>query len=77
MTDIATIRKNGREEIRVSLDHFKGHDLVNLRVFYRDAEGEMRPGKQGLAFRVELLRDVLDALRSAEAQALSEREDAE
>ena len=55
------IQKNAREEIRITRENFKGNDLVNVRVWYHDG-AEMRPGKQGLAFRVELLPQILDAL---------------
>src|SRR5277367_3462605 len=54
---IATVRKNAREEIRVTRGDFKGHDIVGLRVWFEDrASGEMRPGKDGLAFRAESRR---------------------
>ena len=63
---LATVRKNAREEIRVSRGDFKGHDIVGLRVWYQDRDtGEMRPGKDGLAFRVELVDEVIEALRAA------------
>jgi hypothetical protein len=67
MTDrlIATIKKNTREEIRVSRGAFNGHDLVNLRVWFEGDDGVMRPGKQGIAFRVGLLREILEALNKA------------
>jgi len=66
MTVLAQIRKNSREEIRISREAYMGHDLVNLRVFYEDAEGEYRPGKKGLAFRLDLLPEVIAALQAAE-----------
>lgn len=59
----ATIRKNANEELRVSLDEFRGHRLVNLRVWFKAEDGEMRPGKQGVALRVELLPELMEALR--------------
>ncbi|MDA8746658.1 transcriptional coactivator p15/PC4 family protein [Litoreibacter sp.] len=65
MSLIASIAKNSREEIRVSRDEYNGHDLINLRVFYDAGEGEMRPGKQGVAFKATLLPDVLNALGMA------------
>ncbi|SLN23346.1 Transcriptional Coactivator p15 (PC4) [Roseivivax jejudonensis] len=55
------IRKNDREEIRIMRNDFKGHDMINVRVFY-DAGGEMKPGKQGIAFKAELLSDFLEVL---------------
>lgn len=56
------IRKNAREVIRIERQDFKGHDLINIRVFFDAGEGEMKPGKQGVAFRAALLPDILDAL---------------
>ena len=55
MMDLGTIRKNRREEIRFSVETYKGVEIVNARVWYLDADGEYRPGKQGLAFRLDLL----------------------
>jgi hypothetical protein len=63
---LATIRKNGREEIRITRGDFKGFDVVGVRVWFQDRDtGEMRPGKDGLAFRVELVDEVIEALRAA------------
>lgn len=65
MTTLAAkIRKNSREEIHVTRADFKGHDVVNIRVFLDAGEGEMRPGKQGVAFNAALLPEVLAALQS-------------
>ena len=33
---LATVRKNAREEIRVTRGDFKGHDIVGLRVWFED-----------------------------------------
>jgi hypothetical protein len=65
VTLIASIPKNSREEIHVSRDEYNGHDLINLRVFYDVGEGDMRPGKQGVAVKATLLPDVLNALQNA------------
>jgi Transcriptional Coactivator p15 (PC4) len=59
---IASIEKNSREVLRVTLDDFKGHRLVNLR-------GDYRPGKHGLALRVDKLEGLIAALIDAQAQA--------
>jgi Transcriptional Coactivator p15 (PC4) len=70
MTDqlIATIQKNSREEIRIGRSEFKGHDLVSIRVWFEGEDGAMRPGKSGLAFRVELLSEVSAALSKVVAR---------
>ncbi|MBM2299203.1 transcriptional coactivator p15/PC4 family protein, partial [Sulfitobacter pseudonitzschiae] len=52
---MADIVKNSREIIRITRDDFKGHDMVNVRVFFDAGGGEMKPGKQGVAFRAALL----------------------
>ena len=69
---IATISKNSREEIRVTLDEFTTkdatYDMLSLRVFYEDG-GEHRPGRNGLNVRVELLPAIVTALRDAETEA--------
>lgn len=65
-----TLRKNSREALRVSLDVFRGQMLLNLRVWFVDDDGEMRPGKQGVALRAELLPELqaaLDKLARGEA----------
>ena len=64
MTELAIIPKNAREEIRVSVGDFKGLTLVNVRVWFGD-EGDKRPGKQSIAFRLDLLPPLLDALKRA------------
>lgn len=68
MTALGTIRKNSREEIRVSLDEFRGMTLVSLRVWFQADDGDMRPGRQGLAFRPEALAEVLAALHRADVE---------
>lgn len=60
-----TVQKNSREEIRIVADNFKGFDIINIRVWYRDQSGEMRPGKHGLAFRRDLLPQIIEALTQA------------
>ncbi len=62
------IRKNSREVIRVTREEFNGHDLVNIRVFFDAGGGDMKPGKQGVAFRAALLPDIIDALNSFEEE---------
>ncbi len=69
MTPVATIQKNDREELRVSIDEFKGHHLLNVRVWYDAADGEQRPGKQGIALKLSLLPGLLEALKDVQALA--------
>lgn len=66
-TTTITLPKNSREEIRVSLEHYMGRDLVNLRVWFRSDDGVMRPTKKGVALRAEFLSQVLEALHHLDA----------
>jgi Transcriptional Coactivator p15 (PC4) len=68
---IAVIRKNATEEIRIELSEFRGHDLVNLRIWAdpRDGGAERVPTKAGVCCRVALLPELIEALRQAEAEA--------
>jgi hypothetical protein len=59
------IPKNAREEIRVSVDDYRGIPLANIRVWYLDGD-EYRPGKQGIALRRELVPQLIDGLRAVQ-----------
>lgn len=65
---IATIDKNAIEELRISLGAYKGHDLVNVRIWanYDSADFEKRPTKKGFALRVAQLPELIAALQKAE-----------
>ena len=69
MTHIATIRKNAREDLRVTLEEFRGHHLLSLRIWFDAEDGEQRPGKQGVAIRLDLLPHLRKALSDAEQEA--------
>ena len=68
---ISVIRKNAAEEIRVELSEFNGHQLINIRVWTEPRNGgsERIPTKAGIACRVALLPEIIDALQQAEARA--------
>lgn len=63
---VAEILKNGRERVRVSLDSYRGIELVDVRVFCpRGDDGEMGPTKAGVALRVALLPELHAAIGKA------------
>jgi hypothetical protein len=62
---ITQFEKNKKEEVRVSIDTYHGKKLVNFRVFYKDADGTMKPGKQGLALSADLYKDLAAAVVAA------------
>lgn len=68
---IAILPKNRREALRIALDHYRGANLVDLRVVVELSEtsGLATPTRKGLAVRVEMLPDLIAALAQAEAKA--------
>ena len=73
MTDalvIATVPKNGCEDVRVSLSEYRGHALVDVRTFSEVGDAhERRATKKGVALKLERLPALIAALQAAEAEA--------
>jgi hypothetical protein len=75
MTDriVHTWQKNGREEVRASLETFKGHRLAHVRVYVQDEVNGPKPTNKGIAVRLEQLpklKESVDSLIAAvEAEA--------
>ncbi len=65
---IAAIPKNAREELRVALTQFRGHDLIDLRI-YADAQGEWIATRKGITTKVDHLPAIVEALQRAMAEA--------
>lgn len=70
---IATIAKGATQEIRVSLEEYKGHQLVDMRIYtpFTPAAVPMAT-KKGLACQVRYLPDLIAALSEAERVARAE-----
>lgn len=72
---IGCFPKNDREEVRVSISKFKGHNLINARVYaqeYRRPE-EWVPTKKGLSIKVELLPNLLVLLEKAHDRLVEQK----
>ncbi|WP_416896322.1 MAG: PC4/YdbC family ssDNA-binding protein [Minwuia sp.] len=65
---IREIQKNSRERLRVSLDQFRGHDLIAMRVWIDGDEGPI-PTKSGFGLRVHQIPELREVLAEAERQA--------
>lgn len=59
---IAAFEKNKKEEVRLGVETFHGRKIINIRVFYKDDDGVMKPGKQGLALSVDRYKDLAGAI---------------
>ena len=59
------VRKNAGEVIRIEAKRYEGTDLVDVRVWYEAADGEVKPTRKGLSLRPETWREVLPAVEAA------------
>ena len=58
-------KKNDRGEVvRIVREDYKGADLVNIRVWYRADNGEMRPSKTGIAIKGDQMIEALQAVKA-------------
>ena len=69
---IGRFQKNAREEVRVMLRNFKGTDLIDIRAWYKDQDGELKPGRDGIAVRIEKLPVLRDLVNEAHERAIEE-----
>ena len=44
---------------------FRGHNLIAVRVYFRDDSGEMHPTKKGVSVKLDRLPELVDALTLA------------
>tara|TARA_Y100000310_G_scaffold202386_1_gene202529 strand:- start:1581 stop:1820 length:240 start_codon:yes stop_codon:yes gene_type:complete len=56
------IEKNSRESIVVSETEYKGNKYVDVRVFYKDTDGSLKPTRKGVSVRPEKVAELRDAL---------------
>ena len=62
-------QKNDRGEmVRIVREDYKGTDLVNIRVWYRVDNGEMRPSKAGIAINGSQIDQLIEALQAVKAE---------
>jgi hypothetical protein len=61
--------RNERETVRVRLDRYNGHVVVDCRCWWSDASGELKPGRGGLTLAVRHLPALADAVAAALTQA--------
>ena len=66
MKTIGTIPRDTDNEIRISIGEFQKIDVVDIRWFYRDREGEMKAGIKGLRCNHDEFKHVLSVLKRIE-----------
>lgn len=72
-TIIAVLAKNSRERVRVALDNYRGHDLVDVRIVTKLTEGTdlWTPTKKGVSINIASLPALCRAFQDAETAARS------
>lgn len=69
---IATVEKNSREEVRITLDEYQGHQLCDVRIYadFQAGPVSMRgPTKKGVSFSTSKLPALIEALEAARSEA--------
>ena len=62
---IEEVEKNANEVIRIALTEYRGHELLDVRVYYRDDEGDYKPCRKGVSLRVDMIDDLHAAIEKA------------
>jgi len=70
------IKKNSRESIVISKNVFNNIPLVDIRIHYKDENGDLKPTRKGISVREENL-DTLIATLSSFAQDIQLRKESE
>lgn len=63
MVEMMTIQKNAKEQIRVSFKQYKGHDLVDIRIFAQSDDGKAYfPTAKGVCLSVKKMDELIKGL---------------
>jgi hypothetical protein len=63
------LNKRG-EHLRISIENYNGHDLINIRKWFEAGDGTLHPSKQGVAVQVKNIRQLVDAMTKVLAAAV-------
>ena len=58
---VHTIVKSTREQVRISLNEYKGAEYIDVRSFYQ-ADGGFRPSRRGITLPIRLYPDLLEGV---------------
>ena len=70
--------KEGTDQIRLTINEFRGVEYLHLRKYYLDFEGEFKPSKDGVAMALDfenskaLFEGLVEILSLAEAKGILE-----
>lgn len=62
---IKDIDRGRGEVIRIEVSEYKGKKFLNLRIWYTDKEGVLKPTQKGVAFTPEMYEELKAAILEA------------
>ena len=75
---IVSENDEGMEQVRLTVNEFRGTEYLHLRKYYLDFEGDFKPSKDGVALRLDfensksLFEGLVEILSLAEAKGILE-----
>ncbi len=65
-TVVAEMEKSVNEKILFSLSEFKGKSYADIRVYYEDDDGELKPTKKGITIALDRFAEFKKHLQALE-----------
>ena len=75
MAEGIVVHKNSRESIVIKETNYNGHELIDIRTFYKGENDELLPTKKGVTFKADKLENFIASLSSL-SQEITMRGDA-
>jgi len=57
------INPDGMNPIVVAKSEFRGYEGIDIRKFYYDESGKLRPTRKGIWIRVEFIDEIIEAIQ--------------
>ena len=67
--------KNSREAVRITPSRFQGYDLIDIRIFAKNKQGEIVATRKGVSLNVDQIPDLVECLEWALQQSCREDTD--
>ena len=62
---IGKLEKNAFDSIVVQTTEFKGRELIDIRIFYLDSGGELKPTKKGISISPDHVPELIKLIQKA------------
>lgn len=65
---IGEFQKNTAERVKVTWETYKGSRFVDIRAYYEDKTGELKPTRKGIAIPQDKIESLIELLQNAQKQ---------